>query len=158
MTKLAEVFKLNRKGLNVRRGLGVLVVMGVPLIVCHVINQEVYYLSVAFGALFVGLNDPGGDYAYRLPRMALNAAAGALLTVLGFAIGDGAWGMVVLAAKVITKAARTTTPQAPSPIAKPRTVSSAPATAFSANRGSRYPYSPPGSFSPTNSAPNATLR
>ena len=105
MTKLADVFKLNPKGLNVRRGLGVLVVMGAPLIVMHVINQEVYYLSLAFGALFVGLNDPGGEYGYRLPRMALNAVAGALLTVLGFAIGDGAWGVVVLAAFVITLAA-----------------------------------------------------
>jgi hypothetical protein len=33
MTQLAEVFKLNRKGLNVRRALGVAVVMLVPLIV-----------------------------------------------------------------------------------------------------------------------------
>jgi Fusaric acid resistance protein-like len=105
MTRLADVFKLNPKGLNVRRGLGVLVVMGVPLIVMHLINQEVYYLSLAFGALFVGLNDPGREYGYRLPRLALNAVAGALLTVLGFAIGDGAWGVVVLAAFVITFAA-----------------------------------------------------
>ena len=37
--------------------------------------------------------------------MALNAVAGALLTALGFAIGDGAWGVVVLAAFVITLAA-----------------------------------------------------
>jgi Fusaric acid resistance protein-like len=105
MTKLAEVFKLNREGLNVRRAVGVAVVMLVPLIVLHALDQEVYYLSVAFGALFVGLNDPGGEYGYRLPRMALNAAAGALLTALGFVIGDGAWGVVVLAAFVITLAA-----------------------------------------------------
>jgi uncharacterized membrane protein YccC len=105
MTKLADVFKVNPKELNVRRALGVLVVMGAPLIVMHVINQEVYYLSLAFGALFTGLNDPGGTYRYRLPRLALNAVAGALLTVLGFAIGDGAWGVVVLAAFVITLAA-----------------------------------------------------
>jgi hypothetical protein len=105
MSQLGEVFRLDKQGLNVRRGLGVLVVMLVPLIVCHVINQEVYYLSVAFGALFVGLNDPGREYGYRLPRLALNAVAGALLTVLGFAIGDGAWGIVVLAAFVITLAA-----------------------------------------------------
>jgi Fusaric acid resistance protein-like len=105
MTQLAEVFKLNRNGLNVRRAVGVLVVMLVPLIVLHVLDQEVYYVSVAFGALFVGLNDPGGEYGYRLPRMALNAVAGALLTALGFAIGDGAWGVVVLAAFVITLAA-----------------------------------------------------
>jgi Fusaric acid resistance protein-like len=105
MTKMADVFKLNREGLNVRRAVGVAVVMLVPLIVLNVLDQEVYYLSVAFGALFVGLNDPGGEYGYRLPRMALNAVAGALLTVLGFAIGDGAWGVVVLAAFVITLAA-----------------------------------------------------
>jgi hypothetical protein len=79
MTELAGVFKLNPKGLNVRRGLGVLAVMGLPLIVLHVLDQEVYYLSLAFGALFVGLNDPGREYGYRLPRLALNAVAGALL-------------------------------------------------------------------------------
>ena len=47
--------------------------MVVPLIVLHVLNQDVYYLSVAFGALFVGLNDPGGEYGYRLPRLTLIA-------------------------------------------------------------------------------------
>ena len=102
MTQLAKVFELNRKGLNVRRALGVLVVMVVPLIVCKALDQELYYVSVAFGALFVGLNDPGGEYGYRLPRMTLNAVAGALLTALGVAIGAGAWGVVVLAAFVVT--------------------------------------------------------
>jgi uncharacterized membrane protein YccC len=102
MTQLAEVFKLNPRGLNVRRAVGVAVVMMLPLIVLEALNQEVYYVSVAFGALFVGLNDPGGEYGYRLPRMALNAAAGALLTALGVAIGAGAWGVVVLAAFVVT--------------------------------------------------------
>jgi hypothetical protein len=67
MTKLADVFKLNRKGLNVRRAVGVAVVMLVPLIVLHALDQEVYYLSVAFGALFVGLNDPGGEYGTGCP-------------------------------------------------------------------------------------------
>ena len=105
MSQLAAVFKLNRKGLNVRRAVFAAVVMVVPLIVCHVLDQDDYYLSVAFGALFVGLNDPGGEYAYRLPRLVLDAVAGALLTVLGFAIGDGAWGVVVLLAFVITLAA-----------------------------------------------------
>ena len=102
MTQVAKVFELNRQGLNVRRALGVLVVMLVPLIVLSVLDQEKYYLSVAFGALFTGLIDPGGEYAYRVPRMALAAVAGALLTALGFAIGAGAWGVVVLAAFVIT--------------------------------------------------------
>jgi uncharacterized membrane protein YccC len=105
MTQLADVFKLNPKGLNVPRAVGVAVVMVLPLIVCKALNQEVYYVSVAFGALFVGLNDPGGEYGYRLPRLALNAGAGALLTVLGVAIGTGAWGVVVLVAFVVTLAA-----------------------------------------------------
>ena len=34
MTQRADVFKLNREGLNVRRTLEVAVVMVVPLIVC----------------------------------------------------------------------------------------------------------------------------
>jgi Fusaric acid resistance protein-like len=105
MSQLADVFKLNPEGLNVRRAVGVAVVMVLPLIICHAINQEIYYVSVAFGALFVGLNDPGGTYGYRLPRMALNAGAGALLTVLGVAIGAGAWGVVVLVAFAVTLAA-----------------------------------------------------
>jgi Fusaric acid resistance protein-like len=102
MTQLAEVFKLNRNGLNVRRAVGVAVVMLVPLIVLAALDQEKYWLTVSFGALFTGLIDPGGEYAYRLPRMAAAAVAGTLLTALGFAIGAGAWGVVVLAAFVIT--------------------------------------------------------
>jgi len=105
MSQLADVFKLNPEGLNVRRAVGVAVVMVLPLIICKALGQEVYYVSVAFGALFVGLNDPGGTYGYRLPRLALNAAAGALLTVLGVAIGAGAWGVVVLVAFAVTLAA-----------------------------------------------------
>ena len=105
MTQLPNVFKLNPKGLNVRRAVFVAVVMLVPLIVLSLLDQDDYYLSVAFGALFVGLIDPGGEYAFRLSRLALAAVAGTLLTALGFAIGDGAWGVVVLAAFVITLAA-----------------------------------------------------
>ena len=105
MTQLAEVFKLNSKGLNVPRAAVAAVAMVVPLVVCKALNQEVYYVSVVFGALITWLNDPGGEYGYRLPRLALNAGAGALLTALGVAIGAGAWGVVVLAAFVITLAA-----------------------------------------------------
>src|ERR1700739_1068169 len=105
MSQLADVVKLNPKGLNVHRGVGVAVVMVVPLIVLHALDQQVYYVSVAFGALFTGLNDPGGTYGYRLPRLALNAVAGGPLAAPGVAIGDGARGVVVLAAFVITLAA-----------------------------------------------------
>jgi hypothetical protein len=102
MTRLSKIFQLNRQGFNLRRSIGVLVVMLLPLIVCTALDQQLYYFSVAFGALFVGVNDPGGQYGYRLPRMVMNAVAGALLTALGFAIGAGAWGVVVLAAFVVT--------------------------------------------------------
>ena len=102
MTKLAEVLEIKQQGFNLRRGIGVAAVMLVPLIVLGVLHQEKYFRSVAFAALFVGLSDPGGDYGYRVPRMALVAAAGALLTALGFGIGGWAWGLVVLAAFVIT--------------------------------------------------------
>jgi hypothetical protein len=101
MSQIATVFKLNRKGFNPSRSVSVLIML-VPLVVLGLLDQEKYYLSVAFAALFVGLSDPGGDYAYRVPRMAAVAVVGALLTALGFAIGGGAWGWVVLAALVIT--------------------------------------------------------
>ena len=102
MSHIATVFKLNRKGLNVRRGVGVLAVLLLPLIVLGVLNQEKYFLSVSFAALFVGLSDPGGEYGYRVPRMALVAVAGALLTALGFGVGGAAWGLVVLVAFAVT--------------------------------------------------------
>ena len=102
MIKLRHVFALNRQGLNLRRG-AVLAVILVPLIVIGVFpEQQKYFLSAIFGVLFVSMCDPGGDYSYRLPRTGAVAAAGALLTALGFAIGPHAWGYVVLAVFVIT--------------------------------------------------------
>ena len=50
----------------------------------------------------MALVDPGGEYGYRVSRLAVFAVAGALLTALGFGIGPGAWGWVVLAAFVAT--------------------------------------------------------
>ena len=50
----------------------------------------------------MALSDLGGDYGSRVPRMAIFAVAGALLTALGFGIGGGAWGWVVLAVFVVT--------------------------------------------------------
>ena len=52
--------------------------------------------------LFVALSDPGGSHGPRVAKMAVMALAGALLTALGFGIGAGAWGWVVLAAFVVT--------------------------------------------------------
>ena len=73
-----------------------------PYIVLAAIGQEKYWVSVSFGALFVALSDPGGGYADRVMRMTEFALIGALLTALGFSASDRAWGLVVLAAFVIT--------------------------------------------------------
>src|SRR6516164_799929 len=102
MNQLAKVFKLDMKGFNLVRGLALLVVMLVTLVVLHVVNQEKYFLAVAFAELFAGVSDPGGAYGYRMSHLAVFGVAGTLLTALGFEIGGDAWGWVVLAAAVVT--------------------------------------------------------
>ena len=59
-------------------------------------------LTFVFAVLFAALSDPGGTFGYRVQRMALFGVIGALLTALGFGIGGGAWGLVVLAVFVVT--------------------------------------------------------
>jgi hypothetical protein len=102
MSQVAKVFELNRKGLNLPRGVASLGVLLVPLIVLAVLDQEKYLISMFFGALFVGLSDPGGDYLQRVSRLAEVGVIGAVLTALGFGIGGQAWGFVVIAAFVVT--------------------------------------------------------
>lgn len=46
------------------------------------------FLSVAFGVLFVALSDPGGGYLSRLRRPAVVGLIGGLVTALGY----GIWG------------------------------------------------------------------
>ncbi len=102
MTRLAGVFAPKWQAFNLRRG-AILAVILVPLIIVGVFPaQQKYFLSAIFGALFVALSDPGGDYLYRLPRMLIVGVAGALLTALGFGIGTEAWGWVVLAVFGVT--------------------------------------------------------
>lgn len=86
---LASVFKLDKKGFNLRRGVSLLVVMLSVLIVTHALDKERYFLSVAFGVLFAGLSDPGGQYAYRVPRIGV---IGAGLTLWDSASATGAGG------------------------------------------------------------------
>jgi hypothetical protein len=102
---LSAIFELNPKGFNLRRGLTIIVILFAPLVVLSLIGESKYWLPVSFSALFVGLSDPGGDYGVRLPRMVGVGLIGALLTALGFAIGGGPWGWVVLAVFVVTLAA-----------------------------------------------------
>jgi hypothetical protein len=76
--------------------------MLVPIIVLDAIGKEQYWVRAAFGALFVGLSDPGGEFGHRAGRMGLMAVMGAALTALGFGIGERAWELVALATFVVT--------------------------------------------------------
>jgi len=102
VSHLAAVFKLDKKGFNLRRGASVLVVALIPLVVLGVLDQEKYFVSMLFAVLFMEASDPGGEYGYRMSHLALFAVTGALLTALGFGLGGAAWGWVVLALFVIT--------------------------------------------------------
>jgi hypothetical protein len=98
----SAIFKLNPQGFNLRRGISIMAVMLVPLVILGALGQEKYILSTVYGALYTGLTDLGGKYAYRAPRMAVMGVGGALLTALGFWLGAGPWGWVVLAAFAVT--------------------------------------------------------
>jgi hypothetical protein len=102
MDKLATIFRLDTTKFNPARGVIIAVGLLLPLVVLSALHLEKYWLSLAFSALFVGLSDPGGAYRHRVSQMAGFAVIGAVLTVLGFGIGDGAWGWVTLAAFVVT--------------------------------------------------------
>ena len=103
MSQIAKVFELNRKGLNLVRGVTVAAAtMLLPLIILSALDLEHYWISMSFGALFVWLSDPGGNYAFRVRDMAVVGVLGALLTALGYGIGAGPWGFVVLAAFAVT--------------------------------------------------------
>jgi hypothetical protein len=99
------MFALNRAGLNVKRGAVVFGGMLVPFVVLTALDQQQYFLPAAFATLFAAMCDPGGEYRTRVQMMAGMAVAGALLTGLGFAVGARGWGLVVLAAFVVTLAA-----------------------------------------------------
>ncbi len=102
MSQVAKVFQLNRQGFNLRAGAVFAVVLGLLIIVGVLPAERRYFLTAIFGAVIVAVSDPGGKYGYRVPRLAVVAGIGALLTALGFGIGGGAWGFVVLAAFVAT--------------------------------------------------------
>jgi len=102
MSRMTKVFQVNWQGFNLRRGVIVAVIMGLLIVVGVLPAERRYFLSAIFGALFVAMVDPGGEYAYRVSRLAVFAVAGALLTALGIGIGPGAWGWVVLAAFAAT--------------------------------------------------------
>ena len=102
MSRLEKVFEVKWQGFNLRRGAVFAVVLGLLIVVGVLPHDRRYFLSAIFGALLVALSDPGGNYGPRVLAMAAMAGAGALLTALGFGIGGGPWGFVVLAAFVAT--------------------------------------------------------
>ena len=106
MSQVSKVFQLNRQGFSLRAGVVFAVVLGLLIVVGVLPAERRYFLTAIFGAVIVAVSDPGGKYGYRVSRLAVVAAAGALLTALGFGIGGGAWGFVVLAAFVATFAGR----------------------------------------------------
>ena len=101
----SKLFTLNRGGLHWSQALFLLAVLLLPLAVLWGIGQEQYLLSAVFGVLFTAVMDPGGAFGNRASRLAVYALAGTALTALGFALGGGAWGWVVLAASATTFAA-----------------------------------------------------
>jgi hypothetical protein len=101
-SRLSKVFELNPAGLNWPRGVLILTLMLVPLIVFLAIGHEEYRLSALFGVLLAAVADPGGSFGSRASRVAVFALIGAALTALGFGIGGGAWGWLVLAAFAVT--------------------------------------------------------
>jgi Fusaric acid resistance protein-like len=102
MGQLEKIFQVNRQGINLTRGLWVTGVLLVPLVVLAILGQEKYWLSMSFAILSVALMDPGGAYQHRLRAMAGVGLVGVPLTALGFSIGGGPWGVVVLAAVIVT--------------------------------------------------------
>ncbi len=102
---VANVFAVNRGAIHWSRALVLLFVTLVPFAVLWAVGQEQYFLSAAFGAVFMAAADPGGAFGYRASHLAVYALAGAVLTAVGFALGGGDWGWVALAAFVVTLAA-----------------------------------------------------
>ena len=77
MTRLKAVFKLDKKGFNLRRAASLLPVALVPLVVLGVLGQEKYFVTMIFAVLFLGASDPGGEYGYRVSHMAVFTVLGA---------------------------------------------------------------------------------
>jgi uncharacterized membrane protein YccC len=96
------MFEVDRHGINLPRGAVATGVLLIPFVVLAAVGHEKYWLSVSFGALFVGIADPGGTYRLRLRTMAAVGLLGTLLTALGFGIGGGPWWIVLVISVALT--------------------------------------------------------
>ena len=102
MSRIEKIFEVDRKGINLLRGLVATAILLIPFVVLAAIGHEKYWLSVSFGALFVALSDPGGPYRVRFETMAAVGLVGTAVTALGFVIGGGPWGIVVVVSVALT--------------------------------------------------------
>jgi hypothetical protein len=102
--KLAEVFGFDKSKLNWSLGLTVAIAIFIPLVLLALVGQDVYWLSVSFGVLFVGLGDPGGRLATRATYAAVFGVIGAIVTAWAIAVGSAGWVLVTLSTVVITLA------------------------------------------------------
>jgi hypothetical protein len=80
------------------------VILSLVVVVLEVIDQQEFVLTVVFAVLYVGISDPGGDFGHGATRMGQFAVLGALVTLLGFGVGGGGWGLVVVATFLVTLA------------------------------------------------------
>ena len=62
MSRLAKVLDVEWQGFNLRRGAVVAVVLGLLIVVGVLPHDRRYFVAAIFGALMVGVSDPGGKY------------------------------------------------------------------------------------------------
>ncbi len=102
MNQLANIFRINRSGINIERAIVVVVLALVEQIVFTTLGKEQYFLSAFFGMFFIGVSDPGGAFGPRVGRVLETGLIGALLTLIGFSLGPGSWVLITLAAFIVT--------------------------------------------------------
>ena len=104
MRHLAKLFECKWEALNVTLAVGVAAVVVALFVVFNALHWEHYWLSATFGLVFMVVGAAGGHYAHRTRDQAVLEVVGALLTALAFTLGTGGWGLIVLAALLVTLA------------------------------------------------------
>lgn len=101
---IADILRGDWSKLNWLLGAVFACTMAIPLVVLAALGLEVYWLSVWFGVLFVGLSDPGGSLGTRSTQVAIFAFIGAVFTAWGVWVGGEGWGLVSVSAFVVVLA------------------------------------------------------
>jgi len=100
--KVADVFGFDKSKLNWPLGITIAIALFVPLVLLALIGQDVYWLSVSFGVLFVGLADPGGRLGPRAAYVAVFGVIGAVVTAWGVWVGSAGWMLVTASTVIVT--------------------------------------------------------